>query len=204
MPHSHKYISIIVFCLCWLSSCKQDQNLSYYELSIIEDRKLKDEDFKLNPDSPLPPSVKKNFDGLFYFEPDSSWIVKAKLEVITSNEFMRRNALDSTRLYKAFNLRFTRDNQPVNLTAFWNDSTHKSLFIPFRDSTSGNLSYGGGRFLEVAFSYMTKDSFIVIDFNRCYNPYCAYNPEYSCPIPPQENTLPFAVKAGERLFEERP
>ena len=71
------------------------------------------------------------------------------------------------------------------------------LFIPFNDLTNGNETYDGGRYLDLK---TTSESTIVIDFNKAYNPYCAYNDKYSCPIPPRENDLPIEIKAGILTF----
>ncbi len=84
-----------------------------------------------------------------------------------------------------------------------NDPTYKNyLFLPFTDLTSGEESYGGGRYIDLE----TTDIFnnkVIIDFNKAYNPYCAYASGYNCPIPPRENDLPVAVKAGEMNFGKK-
>ena len=73
------------------------------------------------------------------------------------------------------------------------------LFLPFTDLTSGDETYGGGRYLELT---IPEGDSITIDFNKAYHPYCAYNPKYACPIPPKENHLPIAIRAGVRLEED--
>ncbi|MEO8862434.1 MAG: DUF1684 domain-containing protein [Ginsengibacter sp.] len=73
------------------------------------------------------------------------------------------------------------------------------LFIPFGDATSGFTSYGGGRYLDLIFSDI-KDGKVILDFNKAYNPYCAYVTGYNCPIPPKENLLNIAIKAGEKNY----
>lgn len=75
------------------------------------------------------------------------------------------------------------------------------LFVPFGDATSGFESYGGGRYLEF---YITdiKNHHVTLDFNKAYNPYCAYTTGYNCPIPPKENLLPVAITAGEKNYEK--
>jgi hypothetical protein len=83
------------------------------------------------------------------------------------------------------------------VTLYASDETH-DLFLPFRDATSGRETYGAGRYLEV--EPPGPDGGVEIDLNYAYNPYCAYNPEWSCPIPPGENWLTVPIRAGERSF----
>ncbi len=73
------------------------------------------------------------------------------------------------------------------------------LFVPFKDWTNDKRTYGGGRYIDMEIGDI-KDGKVVLDFNRCYNPYCAFSDGYSCPIPPRENHLDWAVKAGEKAF----
>lgn len=79
------------------------------------------------------------------------------------------------------------------------DAYKDHLFIPFNDRTNGELTYGGGRYLDLKTGDIVAGR-LVLDFNRCYNPYCAYKEGYSCPIPPAENHLPVSIEAGEKLF----
>jgi uncharacterized protein (DUF1684 family) len=73
------------------------------------------------------------------------------------------------------------------------------LFLPFTDLTSGVESYGGGRYIDME---VQKGNTWTIDFNKGYNPYCAYNEKYSCPIPPAENDLKVEVKAGVKKYHD--
>ena len=73
------------------------------------------------------------------------------------------------------------------------------LFVPFRDATSGGETYGGGRYLDLPVAPLGR---YALDFNRAYHPYCVYSDAYSCPLPPAENTMALAVRAGERLRPE--
>jgi uncharacterized protein len=73
-----------------------------------------------------------------------------------------------------------------------------SLFLPFKDLTTNKETYGSGRYMDLDMSMIKKQQ-IEIDFNRCYHPYCAYNHTYTCPVPPAENLVNVAVKAGEKL-----
>ena len=74
------------------------------------------------------------------------------------------------------------------------------LFLPFNDTTNGKTSYGGGRFIDIEIPEKGNSS-IIIDFNKAYNPYCAYNKRWSCPLVPSENWLKIAVLAGEKKFK---
>jgi uncharacterized protein (DUF1684 family) len=89
------------------------------------------------------------------------------------------------------------DGRPTRITLFTSPEMHE-LFLPFRDATSGRETYGAGRYLEV--DPPDADGRVVVDFNLAYNPYCAYNPDWSCPIPPGENWLDVPIRAGERTF----
>jgi uncharacterized protein (DUF1684 family) len=73
------------------------------------------------------------------------------------------------------------------------------LFVPFKDMTNGKETYGGGRYLDLETTDIQNDS-VILDFNKAYNPYCAYSNGYSCPIPPKENHLAVSIEAGEKTF----
>jgi len=75
----------------------------------------------------------------------------------------------------------------------------ETLFIPFKDATSGKETYGAARYLEIE---ETEVGIFLVDFNKAYNPYCAYSEAYSCPFPPRENWLEVAIKAGEKKFKD--
>ncbi len=87
-----------------------------------------------------------------------------------------------------------------NLTLESDPKYKDYLFLPFKDETNGVTTYGGGRYINMS-KADTEDGKITIDFNKCYNPYCAYSDGYNCPIPPTENNLPFPVKAGEKNYK---
>ncbi len=100
---------------------------------------------------------------------------------------------------------FTINNQKQRLTVYQNIALSKVkgmedyLFIPFKDSTSTITTYGGGRYLDFK---ITRATFVLIDFNLAYNPYCAYSHHFSCPIPPAENTLLIGIEAGEKYVSK--
>ncbi len=155
-------------------------------------RKSKDNYFSFSPTSPIPEFQKEYFKGLNYFPPNGEF--KFQAELIPEEKY------DSVaKLPVAGKIKFKYKNKTYFLTAYYeNDST---LFVPFKDLTNGKETYEGGRYLNIPIKKNAKK--ITLDFNYAYNPYCAYNPNYVCTLPPEENYLDFPVKAGEKkLFEE--
>jgi uncharacterized protein (DUF1684 family) len=147
------------------------------------------------PESPLADNIRKEFKGLSYFEPDIRFrFPKAKFERFTGAQFSNEGPP-----YKAGIVKFSYQNKIYQLTAYWQrlDDSEKDLFIPFRDKTNGISSYEGGRYVN---AILLNDSTVELDFNKCYNPYCAYSYEFKCPIPPPENNLSLSIEAGEKKF----
>jgi uncharacterized protein (DUF1684 family) len=148
-----------------------------------------------------------NFKGLDFYPVTVQWRVSAKVEYIEDGEeFEMATSTERRPKYRPFaKLKFEIDGKPQELTAYQNvkmsqDPEYKDyLFLPFTDETNGDESYGGGRYLELDASEMTSTA--EIDFNKCYNPYCAYNGKYSCPIPPKENSLSVKIEAGVKAFD---
>jgi uncharacterized protein (DUF1684 family) len=95
-------------------------------------------------------------------------------------------------------LRFTLQGQPLTLTAFVDasESDMRRLFVPFNDLTNGTETYQGGRYLDLD---RTATGIYDLDFNRAYSPFCVFNVNYDCPVPPRENRLKVPVRAGEKL-----
>ena len=105
---------------------------------------------------------------------------------------------ESAEYHRAAVVRFEVEGEPASLTVF-REQYSGQLFLPFADATSGTETYGAGRYLEVQ---PLDDGRLLIDFNYAYNPYCAYNDAWSCPLPPPENRLTVSIRAGERRFVE--
>ena len=157
---------------------------------------MKDEHFARGGDSPLTPDQRRRFAGLAYFDPDPDFHVEAVLErgATTEYEDIQTSTGRMQHLPRAGTLRFTLDGQGLTLAAY---DQGDELFVPFRDATSGGETYGAGRYVE---AHPLGGGRYDLDFNAAYNPYCAYNDEWSCPLPPRENWLAVAVRAGERSF----
>jgi uncharacterized protein (DUF1684 family) len=161
-------------------------------------RKQKDEFFAVDPHSPLTPEQQARFGGLDYFPENRELVIEAELDTdVDSDEVrMQYTAGDEPTYRRAGRIRFEVEGRPAELTLFASEKQHE-LFLPFRDATSGDETYAAGRYLEVE---PPRGGRVVVDFNQAYNPYCAYNERWSCPLPPRENWLEVPIRAGEKLF----
>ncbi|HUP27975.1 MAG TPA: DUF1684 domain-containing protein [Chloroflexia bacterium] len=168
-------------------------------------RRQKDKFFLENEDSPILPEDRKQASGLNYFPFEEKYRVHATLVPEPHPGIFRVQTTtgDHKEYTRIGRLEFELDGQNLCLTAFMppsNEPLHGNrIFVPFRDKTSGKDSYGAGRYLDLN---KREGEEYLVDFNRAYNPYCAYSPYYSCPLPPGENTLPVEIRAGEKKFHE--
>lgn len=163
-----------------------------------------DAEFKDKELSPLNPKDLKKFKGLEYFPIDPKYQIEALL-IRTPNEppFTMATTTERQPIFTQFGIAiFTIDEITDTLHIYQSFHTSLStdknnfLFAPFTDQTSGIKTYGGGRYLDLDMPTDPKSGTILLDFNKAYNPYCAYNSSYSCPIPPRENDLALEIKAG--------
>jgi len=161
--------------------------------------------FKDASKSPLKPNDLKRFTSLDFFPLDSNFVVRAKLSKTPDTVFFDMKTttkrLSKERVYGI--VTFEIKGQSFSLNVYQNkddfDSGNDTLFLPFLDDTNGNSSYGGGRYLDLT---IPKTDSLWLDFNRAYNPYCAYNEHYSCPIVPRENYISIPVKAGVKRYNK--
>lgn len=159
-------------------------------------------------ESPLLPADRKKFKGLKYFPIDLSYRVHARFIRNETPVFfkMKTTTARLPEYVKYGEVHFTLNNQPCSLEVYQSPEISQRpgyedyLFIPFTDLTNGESSYEGGRYMEFRIPASEE---VIIDFNKAYNPYCSYNPKYSCPIPPQANHLSLAVEAGEKKFRKK-
>ncbi len=141
-----------------------------------------------------------------YFAPDTTFLVRGQLAYVEDDEpfDMPTYSGDHHRYQKHATFTFEYQDSTYTLILYrsmrpGNSKTRHRVFIPFKDLTNGESTYGGGRYIY-AYTYDLGKDDAVLDFNVCFNPYCAYKDGYSCPIPPKENHLPFAVEAGEKAY----
>ncbi len=155
--------------------------------------------------SPLTKKDLEIFKNLDFFEIDLNYRIKAAFELTPESPlFEMPTTTDRLALYRKFGIaRFTLNGDPVELSIYQQSSTkigyESYLFLPFNDSTNGMETYGGGRYIDLEIPPVNSDH-IMIDFNKSYNPYCTYNPRYSCPIPPRENNIKQKIPAGIKAF----
>jgi uncharacterized protein (DUF1684 family) len=161
-------------------------------------RKMKDDFFAHHPVSPLTAKQKRNFKGLDYFPEDPAMRMETQVEEFpVKNEVQMQTTTGEIQTFERIGrIHFVVENQKAEQTIYYSDTGY---FIPFVDSQAGKETYPAGRYIEP--DSLGKGRFLV-DFNLAYNPSCAYNEHWSCPITPLENRLKVPIRAGEKLYEE--
>ena len=170
----------------------------YYIANIQEERAMKDRFFRMDAHSPIEDRI--NFDGLDYYEPNPNYRLTLTLQLAeTKEELTFQTSTGGEQIYvRLGTVEFEVEGEVGRLTIY--QSPHyDELFLPFRDATSGNETYGAGRYLE---PHDLGDGELLIDFNLSYSPFCAYSDAYSCPLPPFENHLKIPIRAGEKAYKK--
>ena len=170
-----------------------------YVEAILADRLEKNEEFKQSEDSPLTEEQKPVFESLSYFPIAEKYKVRAEYHKNQREKIVKIAITDGSQreYYVHGNAHFHLEGKELDVTVYKPvKAGSEYLFIPFYDATSADLTYGGGRYVEPV---VLDDGSLEIDFNQAYNPYCAYNHTYRCPIPPQGNSLGVSILAGEKL-----
>ena len=161
-------------------------------------RMEKDDFFRYDPHSPLTDEQKETFSGLRYFPENPEMELRIQIEEFAEKEILTmQTTTGDFQEYERFgSFSFEVEGHQAKLTLYHGPHGY---FLPFIDSLAGKETYGAGRYLE---PQRLPDGRFLIDFNMAYNPFCAYNAHYSCPITPFENRLHIPICAGERVFEE--
>jgi uncharacterized protein len=200
----------LLFLIVALSGCSKSQteNRPAPELGdrILQERLAKDEAFKSGKDSPIPETARAGFHGLSYYPIDRNLSFAAKLHRYPGPKQVRltSNTGEIRRGLRYGYFEFQVEGSTCRLQVYRLEDSPESgatLFIPFRDSTSGHETYAAGRYIDLK---ENTSGIYDLDFNRAYNPYCAYNNEFSCPIPPEENTVNVPIRAGEKKYLSGP
>ena len=178
-----------------------------WERELVENRAEKDEFFGSHPHSPIPKEERDEFEGLEYFAPDPAYRVTATVHLTSGDDEdvyrMETSTGGEQRYLKVAELTFELDGETHSLAGYRQEGEDReSLFVPFRDKTTGQQTYGAGRYMELEAEGELEDGQEVpVDFNLAYNPFCAFSDAYACPLPPAENWLETTIEAGELDWE---
>ncbi len=166
---------------------------------LSEFRSEKDQFFRSHDQSPLLLEQRAAFAGLAYYEENPALAFEIEPTPFDDQRVveMQTSTGDAASYVRWARIHFEVDGERVELTVY-RDVRSGAPFLPFQDANAGGDTYGAGRYLDV---HELADSRLYVDFNYAYNPYCAYNERWSCPVPPAENRLGVAVAAGERTYE---
>ena len=208
MKFLHAFIFLVlIWSVATRAQVKEDFNPAKYAIEIMNERTVKDNEMRTDNHSPIPDEEKASFQRLNYYKPNAAFRKVASFgRFDQATHFLMKTSTDRLPEYSIYGkVTFRLKGKSYSLNVYQNielvkkPGYEKHLFIPFNDETNGHETYGGGRFLDV---YETGAETLIIDFNKAYNPYCAYNHKYSCPIPPEANNLKMKVKAGEKKWHK--
>ncbi len=195
-------LSLVAIIVIGYFSLQTGQSPEEYKSQIIKEREEKDLFMMNSEESPFAKAEEK-FTHLNYFEPDPAYKVTAKLVDVPSKKMilLPTSSGEEDRYLEFAYAEFELDGQTNKLLILElvnEGATKGQLFLAFADGISAKETYGAGRYLDV--KKVPAATSIVLDFNKAYNPYCAYNDNFSCPFPPKENVLSIEVKAGEKNY----
>jgi uncharacterized protein (DUF1684 family) len=153
------------------------------------------------------PLAQEDLSGLAFFPADSTWKLTCQCALTdNASPFELPTYSGVTRTYIHYATATCERNKQTfevrlykNMTQPANPLYSSHLFLPFKDETNDETTYGGGRYINLSSKEIVNQK-IIIDFNTCYNPWCAYSSGYNCPIPPRENHFPFEIRAGEMKY----
>ncbi len=158
-----------------------------------------------HPQSPLGWQQKQDFTGIDYYPENEDLVLDVEIERFTEDEpliEMTTNTGDIRPYRRWGKFSFKVDGEEATLVIY-SDAHGHEFFIPFKDKTNGKETYGAGRYMDNHRPGMQRlaGNYFEIDFNYAYNPYCAYSPSFSCPLPPAENWLAVPIRAGEKIYK---
>jgi len=195
---------VLLFVFVFSVGCAQEKKVIVGE---TEFQKEINAEYKDATTSPLKDKDRKIFEGLDFFKFDSVYVVKATLKRTPDSQwFNMKTTTDRVSPERVFGvLTFDLKGGTYELNVYQGKDIMKRegfedyLFLPFLDNTNGDGSYGGGRYIDLR---IPDGDIMNIDFNTAYNPYCAYNDKYSCPIVPRKNYVATEIKAGVKVFQK--
>lgn len=195
-----KYIPLFFLFLLPTLLAGQDS----YQKEIKKYRKSQKFGLQQKFDGPLKPRDLRKLD---YFHADEKWVVSANVRLTPEADMLNLpTSAQSTKSYQTYAiLEFTLEGKELKIPVYQQAGMERHpelkdhLFFPFTDLTNGETTYGGGRYIDLSKTSIIE-GVIELDFNKAYNPYCAYADGWNCPIPPRENYIPLAIEAGEKEY----
>ncbi len=161
---------------------------------LLAERADKDDFLRHDPQSPIPTEDRTRFEGLTYYDPSPELVFTVPVDTVEPEPVQIGTTAGEERTYhRAATVTVFVEGTDVVLGLY--STGQVGLFLPFRDSTSGDETYGAGRYLDIE---PNGDGTVTIDFNYAYAPFCAYSDAYSCALPPYDNWLEVPIRAGER------
>jgi uncharacterized protein (DUF1684 family) len=162
-------------------------------------RAAKDKFYARGPRAPVTAAQQRGFKGLSYFPENRALVINATINRKVELGIVRMETTKGEQQeYRRYGVvHFEVDGEPAQVTLYASGHSQR-LFLPFRDATSGKETYGAGRYLDLD----ADGEEVLVDFNYAYNPNCAYNADWSCPLPPAENWLEVPIRAGEMTFPD--
>jgi uncharacterized protein len=196
-------VLVVVVVVTTYYSFMGNQNSETYVASIQQLREEKDNDMRNAPDSPFAKDSTHTFTGLNYFPIDAAFRIQASLTPVENPKpvsLPTSDGVEKSYLEYAY-AEFEMQGVPCKLLILEIMDTgpyRGTLFLAFADQTSAKETYGAGRYLDI--KKLPGSTSVTLDFNEAYNPYCAYNDNFSCPFPPKENVLNVRIEAGEKNY----
>jgi len=199
-----KNLVLIAAVLISVFSCGQDKRPILGE---TEFQKTINAEYKDASTSPLKDKDRKGFESLDFFKFDSTYVVSAQFKRVENAEWFNMKTttdrVSKERIYGVLSFKLKGETFSLNVyqgqELMTKEGFEDYLFLPFLDETNGVESYGGGRYLDMT---IPETDSVVIDFNKAYNPYCAYNERFSCPVVPRVNYLKTRIEAGVKVFKK--
>jgi len=179
--------------------------VSEWKRRIELERENKDSFFGQHSQSPIPAEERGKFKGLDYYSPDPKYSFELELHEHREKEKIKvQDTQGNEREFLRWGeFRFKIDDEEYALQVYKSNPMEEKLFIPFRDATSSKETYGSGRYLDLEPNgHQTPEGKWILDFNKAYNPWCAYSEYYACPFVPPENWLKVPVRAGEKDYKK--
>jgi uncharacterized protein len=162
--------------------------------------------FREHPQSPIPTSERDCYSGPYLYDYDPAWALTASIEPIDAKRMEIATSGAQSLGFDRFGVaHFEQSGAPLSLELYWLEGYGGGLFVPFADTTSGRETYGAGRYLldtVKGADLGQRGDLLVMDFNFAYQPSCAYDPKWTCPLSPPSNRLSVPIRVGERLARQ--